>query len=105
MDGVPASHQMAIGRPRQTKTNQKTTSVPRFMARLAPDNLRLSAWRVDNARPLKPSTPAFTMAVNSNASAQCGHVNVPEARPSNSTFNVQWGHAMVTMPTNPDMSG
>lgn len=102
---MPASHQMAMGRPKQTKANQKTTSVPRFIARLAPDNLRLSAWRVDNARPLKPSTPAFTMAVNSNGSAQCGHVNVPEALSSNSTFNVQWGHAMVTMPSSPGMSG
>ena len=105
MDGMPASHQMVMGRPKNTKANQKTTSVPRFVARLAPDNLRLSAWRVDNARPLKPSTPAFTMAVKSKGSAQCGQVNVPEARSSNSTFNVQWGHAMVTMPTNPDMSG
>ena len=101
---MPASHQMAMGRQKHTKANQKTTFVPRFMARLAPDNLRQSTRRVDNTRPLKPSTPAFTMAVNSNGSAQCGHVRVPEARSSNSTFNVQWGHAMVTMPSNPDMS-
>ena len=102
---MPASHQMAMGRPKNTKINQMTTSVPLFMARLAPGNGRLSTRRMDSARPLKPSTPAFTMAVNSNGLAQCGQVNVPEARPSNSTFNVQWGHAMVTMPASPGMSG